>query len=528
MNIDHLITPYAGKFTTLTGNPERQAVLKQEALAYASIDLTPRQTSDLELLINGGYSPLTGYMNRADFNSVVAKMRLADGTFWPVPITLDVSEKIGATLKTGERVALRDAEGFMFAVLTVGDVWQGDGKMHVGGALEGAGLPQHHDFTELRQSPEEIRNQFARRGWRRTLAYQPEHALFRPQFDFIVEAARSHETSVLLHPVAGEIPADEVEYFARIHGYQAVLARSPQASTALALLPMPHHGGGLRAGLLKAIVARNYGCTHVVLEGASDAELTPYSAELGIYLIALPEMVYVEAEDRHVPSATAQGLATKAVLTMNEVHRRLERGQEIPEWFSFPEVIAALRRAYPPRHMQGVCVFFTGFSGSGKSTLAKALMVRLSELGGRQVTLLDGDIVRKHLSSELGFSREHRDLNIRRIGYVASEIVKHRGIAICAPIAPYSATRSYVRHMIEQYGGFFEIHVATPIEVCEGRDRKGLYAKARAGIVKEFTGISDPYEVPESPELSIDTSGIGVDEAVQRILLKLEREGYLR
>lgn len=526
--MNNLIPPYAGKLTALIAAPERQAALKLEARDLVSIDLTPRQTADLELLINGGYSPLTGYMNRADYDSVAASMRLADGTFWPVPIALEVSERIGANLTQGVRVALRDAEGFMLAVLTVGDAWPVEGKVRIGGALEGAGLPQHHDFTELRQTPEDMRRQFARRGWRRILAYQPEHALFRPQYDFIVECARGHEASLLLHPVAGEMPADEVEYFARIHGYEAVLARSTLASSALDLLPLPDHGGGLRAALLKAIVARNYGCTHVVLDGVAESELAPYSAGLGLHLIGLPAMVYVEAEGRHLPSVKARGLATQEILSAEEVHRRLERGHEIPEWFAFPEVVAALRRAYPPRSMQGVCIFFTGFSGSGKSTLAKALMARLLELGGRQVTLLDGDIVRKHLSSELGFSREHRDLNIRRIGYVASEIVKHRGVAICAPIAPYAATRHAVRHMIEQYGGFFEIHVATPIEVCESRDRKGLYAKARAGLVKEFTGVSDPYEVPESPELSIDTSDIGVDEAVQRILLKLEREGYLR
>ena len=526
--MNNLITPYGGKLTALTGTPEHQAALKLEALDLSSIDLSPHQTADLELLINGGYSPLTGYMNRADYESVATSMRLADGTFWPVPIALEVTETIGATLVHGARVALRDAEGFMFAVLTVGDVWPVDGKVRVGGALAGAGLPQHHDFTDLRLSPEEMRRQFARHGWRRILSYQPEHALFRPQYDFIVESARNHEASLLLHPVAGEIPADEVEYFARIHGYQAVLARSAHASTALALLPLPDHGGGLRAALLKAIVARNYGCTHVVLEGVPDTELAPYIADLGLALIGLPTMVYVEAEGKHVPSTQTHGQVTKQILSTEEVHRRLEHGHEIPEWFAYPEVVAALRCAYPPRHMQGVCVFFTGFSGSGKSTLAKALMVRLLELGGRQVTLLDGDIVRKHLSSELGFSREHRDLNIRRIGYVASEIVKHRGLAICAPIAPYALTRRDVRQMIEQYGGFFEIHVATPIEMCESRDRKGLYAKARAGLIKEFTGVSDPYEVPASPELAIDTSDIGVDEAVQRVLLKLEREGYLR
>jgi sulfate adenylyltransferase len=339
--MNNLITPYTGKLTALLGTSERQAALKLEARDLVSIDLTPRQTADLELLISGGYSPLTGYMNRADYDSVAASMRMANGTFWPVPIALEVSEKIGANLTSGVRVALRDAEGFMLAVLTVGDVWPVDGKLRIGGGLEGAGLPQHHDFTELRQTPEDMRRQFARRGWRRILAYQPEHALFRPQYDFIVESARSHEASLLLHPLAGEMPADEVEYFARIHGYEAVLARSTLASTTLALLPLPDHGGGLRAALLKAIVARNYGCTHVVLDGVAESEFAPYGAGLGLHLICLPRMVFVEAEGKHLPTTKTNGQVTKEILSADEVHRRLERGQDIPEWFAFPEVVAA-------------------------------------------------------------------------------------------------------------------------------------------------------------------------------------------
>ena len=502
------ISPYSGKLTPLLASAERAAELKHAARDLVSLDLDHRQAAELGMLISGAYSPLTGYMQRADYDSVTATMRLSDGRFWPVPVTLNVPEKIGAALAPGQRIALRDPEGFMLAVLTVGEVWEADsGKRHIGGAIEGLALPQHHDFTALRLSPEEMRGQFARRGWRRVMAYQPEGALFSAQHAFIVETARKHEVNLLLHPVAGEIPADEAEYFAHIHGYQAALPRFPAASTLLALLPLPPHGTGLGQALLKAIVARNYGCTHVVVEDVPEAVLQPYHEIVGVRLISLE---------------------TPSRLTPRELHHRLDLGLEIPGEISFPEVIAALRRAYPPRHAQGFCVFLTGLSGAGKSTIAKALMARLLEVGGRQVTLLDGDIVRRNLSSELGFSRAHRDLNVRRIGYVASEIVKHRGVAICAPIAPYQATRQDVRHIVEQYGGFFEVHVATPIEVCESRDRKGLYAKARAGLVKEFTGVSDPYEAPPSPELAIDTSDIGVDEAVQRILLKLEREGYLR
>lgn len=526
--MNNLITPYGGALLARMASAERIAQLKQEARDIESIDISHRQASDVELLINGAYSPLAGYMGRADYESVAKSMQLADGSFWPVPIALEVSETVASTLKPAQQVALRDPEGFMLAVLTIGECWADEhGTWRIGGKVEGVALPQHHDFNDLRLTPEEMRRQFARRGWHRVVAYQPDGWLYRAQADFVQEVARSHEASLLLHPVAGEIPADEVEYFARLHSFQAVLPRFPAAVTALAMLPLPPHGGGLRSALLKAIVARNFGCTHVVAEGATEAELAPYSDVLGVRLIGIPPLAYVVDEGRYFPAASAPAGA-EAPHTRAEVERRLEWGLDLPESFADEEIANELRKAFPPRNKQGICVFFTGFSGSGKSTLAKALMVRLLELGGRQVTLLDGDVVRKHLSSELGFSREHRDLNIRRIGYVASEIVKHRGIAICAPIAPYQATRRYVRQMIEQYGGFFEIHVATPIETCEARDRKGLYAKARAGIVKEFTGVSDPYEVPEHPELAIDTSNVSVDEAVQRILLKLEREGYLR
>ena len=523
----HLIH-HSAQITPLLAQPARIAELKHEALSLPSLDLNRHQTADLELLLNGAYTPLTGYMTRADHERVVADMRLADGTLWPIPIGLQAPEKAAASLAIGQRVALRDPEGFMMAILTIGEAWTGNpGRVFLSGKVEGVSLPQHHDFTELRRTPDELRQMFARHGWRRVLAYQPEDMLFRAQYDFTLDAARDHDANLLLHPVAGEIPADEAEYFARIHSFRSLLPRYTAASTMLALLPLPAHDGGLRGALLKAIVARNYGCSHVIVENVDEQALAPYRVELGVHLISLPPMVYVAKEDKYLPLPAAQGKAGTAPMLLTEVQRRLDHGEAIPESAAFPEVVAALRRAYPQRAAQGFCIFFTGLSGSGKSTLAKALMVRLLERGGRQVTLLDGDVVRKHLSSELGFSREHRDLNIRRIGYVASEIVKHRGIAICAPIAPYTLTRRDVRAMIEQYGGFFEIHVATPIEVCESRDRKGLYAKARAGLVKEFTGVSDPYEIPTVPELAIDTSDIGVDEAVQRILQKLERDGFL-
>jgi sulfate adenylyltransferase len=301
---------------------------------------------------------------------------------------------------------------------------------------------------------------------------------------------------------------------------------------------------GPRESWLKAIVARNYGCSHLIIGGetpmAGDfrrgedvtglhASLSEAArAELGVNLIGFPRMVYLDDRDEYLPEAEAPEGARTLAMSGGELSRRLMRGMTIPAWFTYPEVLEELRKAYPPRGRQGFTVFFTGLSGAGKSTLARALTVKLMEMDGRRVTLLDGDIVRRHLSSELGFSKAHRDINIRRIGYVASEITKHGGIAICAPIAPYTSTRRAVRDMIEPWGGFLEIHVATSIAVCESRDRKGLYAKARAGLIPEFTGVSDPYEVPEKPELAIDTAQCSVDEAVQLIVLKLENEGFLR
>jgi sulfate adenylyltransferase len=569
--MDNLITPYGSdRLANPMAGAERADALRREALALPSIDLLHNQLPDLELLLNGGYSPLDRYMGRADYDSVLRDLQLADGTLWPLPIVLDVAEQVAATLAPGNQIALRDPEGFMLAVLTIEDVWQPDktreaealfgtanpahpgvakllqsGSHYVSGRLEGLALPLRYDFTALRLTPEELRKSFVRRGWRRIIAYQARQPLHRAQFEFTLRAALGHEANLLLHPLAGSDPADDTEHFTRVSTYQAVLPRYPSATTALALLPLlPREADG-RDILLRAIVQRNYGCSHLIVGGEYEERGTvrrgtdisshedlrqlavPMKA-IGVELIAFPRMVYVEERDQHMPEGEVPPGLRTLTLSGEELRRRLAEGRKIPEWYSYPEVIAELRKTHPPRDKQGFTVFFTGLSGSGKSTLAKVLMIKLLEMGGRRVTLLDGDLVRKHLSRELGFSKEHRDINIRRIGYVASEITKNNGIAICAPIAPYRSTRRAVRAMIEPLGGFIEVHVATSLEVCEGRDRKGLYAKARAGIVKEFTGISDPYELPEAAELVLDTGNLSVDEAVQRILLKLEQEGYLR
>ena len=558
--MEQLITPYGGELVNLLVSSTRAAELKRDAFHLPSLDLNWRQQCDLELLLNGGYAPLTGYLGQADYLSVLHAMRLADGRTWALPVVLQIGEALAHTLKPGELLALRDAEGFMLAVVTVNEIWQADtaleaaqlglaadapAKWYVGGAVEGISLPLRHDFMALRLTPAELRAGFMRRGWRNVIAYPARTQLQRAQYEFILRAAVQNEANLLIHPMAGGDPVESADYFALVRSYQAVIGRFPSATSQLALSPVYARDGGVRDTLARAIIQRNYGCSHLIVGGEHDIHgqhrrgtdivqhedyqrVADHITEIGVGLIPFPRMVYVEDRAQFMPLEELPKGARALTLTGTEIQRRLQAGVNIPDWYTFPEVLAEMRRSYPPRDRQGFTVFFTGLSGAGKSTLARALSTRLMEMDGRSVTLLDGDIVRRHLSSELGFSREHRNINVRRIGYVASEITKNRGIAICAPIAPYRNTRRDVRAMVEPLGGFFEVFVATPIETCESRDRKGLYAKARAGLIKEFTGVSDPYEIPERPELSIDTTDLSVDEAVQRILLKLEHEGYLR
>ena len=542
--MNQLIAPYGDALVNLI-DPAKSEALKQEALSLPSLDLDWWQQCELEMLMTGAYSPLTGYMTRAQCTQVETGMQLDDGTFWPLPITLGSRQKAAGELKPGDRVALRDGEGFMLAVLTISDVWQDNETWHLGGAVEGVALPPHPDFANLRATPAELRALFARRGWRRVVAWQARQPMHRALFEFCLKSAIENEANLLLHPQVGGDITDAPGYFGLVRSFLAIRERFPAASTQLSLLPAPPRESSARALLLRAIVARNHGCGLLITGGEhlpdgnfrrgedlgqphADLPMSELADKIGVRLIAYPRMVYVEDRAEYLPESEVPPGSRLLTLSGEEFQRRMQAGLKIPDWYSFPEVLAELHRQNPPRERQGFTVFFTGLSGAGKSTLARALAARLMEMGGRCVTLLDGDIVRRHLSSELGFSKAHRDINVRRIGFVASEITKNRGIAICAPIAPYRQTRRDVRAMIEAVGGFVEIHVATPIETCESRDRKGLYAKARAGLIPEFTGVSDPYEAPERPELALDTSSLGIDEAVQQILLKLEHEGYLR
>ncbi len=548
--------------------------LKREAASLPSWDLSARQICDLELLMNGGFHPLKGFMTQADYDGVVADMRLADGALWPMPVTLDVSEAFAETVEPGQDIALRDAEGVILAILSVTDKWMPDkaleaekvfgandiahpavnflhhkaGKVYLGGPVTGIQPPVHYDFKGRRDTPNELRAHFRKLGWRKVVAFQTRNPLHRAHQELTFRAAREVQANLLIHPVVGMTKPGDVDHFTRVRCYEAVLDKYPAATTHLSLLNLAMRMGGPREAVWHGIIRRNHGCTHMIVGrdhagpgansqgedfyGPYDAQelFRQHQAEIGIEMVDFRHMVYVQERAQYEPADEIADKDNVTILNISgtELRRRLREGLDIPEWFSFPEVVTELRRTSPPRAQQGFTVFFTGLSGSGKSTIANALMVKLMEMGGRPVTLLDGDVVRKHLSSELGFSKEHRDINIRRIGYVASEITKNGGIAICAPIAPYTLTRAAVREMIEAYGAFVEVHVATSIEECERRDRKGLYKLAREGKIKEFTGISDPYEAPEAPELRVETEGTEVDHCAHQVLLTLESLGLIK
>jgi len=568
---DHLIQPHGGALVDLQANPEQSAELKAASRDWPSVDLTPRQLCDLELLLNGGFSPLRGFLNKADYTSVCADMRLADGTLWPMPIMLDIPEELGKSLSAGSTLALRDPEGVMIAALNIEDVWQPDREAealavfgttnrehpgvaqlldrtnpyYVGGTIVGFDPVTHYDYRLMRHTPAELRREFGKLGWTKVVAFQTRNPMHRAHQELTLRASKEVEANLLIHPVVGMTKPGDVDHYTRVRCYQALLHRYPRKTAMLSLLPLAMRMGGPREAVWHAIIRKNYGCTHLIVGrdhagpgsdssgnpfyGPYDAQelLQKYEEELGVTMVPFKLMVYVEEKDAYSPiDEVAEGTRTLNI-SGTELRDRLALGKDIPEWFTFSDVASELRKSHPPRHGQGLTIFFTGLSGSGKSTIANVLLVKLLEMGGRPVTLLDGDLVRKNLSSELGFSKEHRDLNIKRIGYVASEITKNGGVAICAPIAPYDAVRKDVRSMIEPLGGFMLVHVSTSIEVCEQRDRKGLYAKARAGIIKEFTGISDPYEEPADADIVIDTGELTAEEAAQQIVLHCEKEGYV-
>ena len=566
-----IIKPHGGVLCNLVIPKNENEKLKKDSLNYKSLTLNDRQLCDLEMLLNGSFSPLKGFLNREDYEGVLNKLRLEDGTLWPMPINLDVAKEFSSDLKTGDKIALRDHEGVALAILTISDIWAPDkaeeaqkvfgttdekhpavdylmnqaGDVYLGGELAGLELPRHYDYKLLRHTPDGLRSQFEKLGWTTVVAFQTRNPMHRAHKELTVRAAREIGGNLLIHPVVGMSKPGDVDHFTRVRCYKKMMEKFPEETAILSLLPLAMRMGGPREALWHAIIRKNYGCTHLIVGrdhagpgvdsegnpfyGPYEAQelLSQYAEEIGIQMVPFKLMVYVEERAEYMPIDEVPENLTQLNISGTELRRRLDKGIDIPEWFSYPEVVEELRHAHPPKDRRGFTVFFTGLSGSGKSTIANALIVKLLEHGRRRVTLLDGDIVRINLSSELGFSKEHRDLNVSRIGFVASEITKNGGIAICAPIAPYEQVRKSNREVIGKVGSYIEVHVATPLEVCEERDVKGLYAKARQGIIKGFTGIDDPYEIPVEPEILIDASDITQEKAVQKVMHYLENEGFL-
>jgi len=567
-----LVGPHGGELVNLVITHDRADEIAMESSAWPTWVLSSRQLVDMESLINGVYTPLDGFMCRDDYESVLKSMRLKNGVFWPLPVVLRVSEEFAKKIKPGTKVSLCNQEGVMIAVLHAEDIWQPDidfemesifgekiarildpdkskfksGDYYLGGRIEGAVQSTRLDFQALRLTPEKNRTELARLGWNNIIAYQTTKPIHKSVYKFSLNIAHNSNAKLLIQIFDNDAHPGDKKYYSLVRSLEAVLPHYPTGIARLNLLRSRLRSMGPRESLLQAIVAKNYGCSNFILDpkkydpsangtAASLFSLSDYQElwsqykdELAVNILPFEELVYVEDINDYIPAKEIPQGAKSLSLSDDELFRRFEKDSPVPEWFSFPEVLAELRKAHLPRSEQGFTVFFTGLSGSGKSTIANALLVKLLHISDRPATLLDGDVVRRNLSSELGFSKEHRDINIRRIGFVASEITKNKGVAICAPIAPYDRIRKEVREMISRLGGFILIHVSTPLEECERRDRKGLYAKARAGIIKEFTGISDPYELPPDADLSIDTTNITPGDAVREIITYLGDQGYIK
>ena len=545
--------------------------LKEEYLNYTYWTLNDRQICDLELMLNGGFEPLNGFLGKRDFESVINDLRLENGALWPIPITLDVSIEFAELLSNGDSITLKDKEGFSLAIMEISDIWEPDrakeatlvfgtnddkhpgvnyllnesNPIYIGGNLKCIDLPHHYDYKNLRHSPKALKKKFQEMGWNKIVAFQTRNPLHRAHVEMTLKAIKELDANLLIHPVVGMTKPGDVDHYTRVRCYNHVLDRYPDNSAILSLLPLAMRMGGPREALLHAIIRKNYGCTHLIVGrdhagpgndkngkpfyGPYDAQniIEKYKDEIGIQMVPFKFLVYLPDQDSYKPIDEVPDGVNYKTISGSELRKHLDEGTNIPEWFTYKEVAKELQRSNPPKEKRGFTIFFTGLSGSGKSTLANGLMVKLLENGNRPVTLLDGDIVRTHLSSELGFSKEHRSLNVRRIGFVASEITKNKGIAICAPIAPYKKDRRSNRDLISKLGGYIEVHVSTSIEKCEERDAKGLYKLAREGVIKEFTGISDPYEAPENAEIVIDSSGIKPEKLVDKIYNQIHELGYI-
>lgn len=567
-------TPHGGVLKDLLArDAPRHAQLSAEAEQLKAIVLNERQLCDLELILNGGFSPLEGFMNEEDYDGVVENLRLADGSLFSIPITLDATQKDIERLgvKPGARITLRDfRDDRNLAILTVDDVYKPDKTkeakevfggdpehpairylfdstkdFYIGGKIEAVNRLNHYDYVGLRYTPAELRTHFDKLGWTRVVAFQTRNPMHRAHRELTVRGARARQANVLIHPVVGLTKPGDIDHFTRVRVYQAILPRYPNGMAVLGLLGLAMRMGGPREAIWHSIIRKNHGATHFIIGrdhagpgknskgvdfyGPYDAQhaVEKYKDELGIEVVEFQMMTYLPDTDEYKPKdEVAAGIKTLDI-SGTELRRRLRVGAPIPEWFSYPEVVQVLRESNPPRATQGFTIFLTGFTNSGKDAIARALQTTFNEQGGRPVSLLLGENVRHELSSELGFTKEDRDINIARIAFVAAELTKAGAAVIAAPIAPFDAARRDARKTIEQFGSFFLVHVATSLEYSEKTDRRGVYARARRGSVRNFTGVNDPYEVPADAELTVDVEKQTVRNIVHQIVLMLESQGFL-
>lgn len=567
-DIGSLIEPYGGYLINLFARETEREQLKERAGRLPSIQLSDRAMCDLEMLATGGFSPLDRFMGKEDHQRVLDEMRLASGHLFPIPITLSVQP--GPEIKLDTDIALRSPKNELLAVMTIEEIYEWDrdevaakvfgtqdvrhpmvaemsrwGELNISGELKLLQIPAHYDFRELRLTPAETRDRLSQYGYSNIVAFQTRNPMHRVHEELIKRAIEKVDGVLLLHPVVGMTKEGDVDHFTRVRTYKALAENYFDSDRMLlSLLPLAMRMGGPREAMLHAIIRRNYGANYLIIGrdhagpgndstgkpfyGPYDAQemVERHSEELGVGVIPFTQLVYLPEHDRYEEAANVPANTLTAEISGTQVREEyLKRGNLLPAWFTRPEVAEILADSYPPRHRQGVCIWFTGLSGSGKSTTADILTVMLME-HGRQVTVLDGDVVRTNLSKGLGFSKEDRDINIRRIGYVAAEIVRHGGVAVCAAVSPYRATRDDVRNMVGA-DNFIEIFVNTPLEVCEQRDVKGMYAMARRGEIKDFTGIDDPYESPENAEVELDTVNFEPEDNARLIINYLMQEGLI-
>ncbi len=535
--------------------------------------LTDRQLCDCEMILDGSFSPLNGFMVQEDYDSVMNTMRLVNGKLFPIPIVLDVNRQFSQKINIGDKVVLRDKEGFQIAQMTVESIWEPDIKeeaelvygttdlfhpavnylfnqannVYVGGKIKKICIPNHYDYKHYRLNPTAVKLLFKEKGWEKIIAFQTRNPLHRAHVEMISKSMDDLDAQLLLHPVVGQTKVGDIDYHTRVRCYEHIIKKYLKGSSVLALLPLAMRMAGPKEALLHAIIRRNFGCTHIIIgrdhagpgkDMKGNLFYDPYAAqnllkehedEINIKIVSFKLMVYVPEKKSYKELEKLKSNVKYKTLSGTELRYYLDKGLDIPDWFSYAEVTSELKKSRLPLHKKGFTVFFTGLSGSGKSTIANGLATKLLEEGSRPVTLLDGDIVRTHLSSELGFSKEHRSLNVQRIGFVASEITKNGGIAICAPIAPYACDRDANRKLISNLGGYIEVYVSTSLQKCEERDSKGLYKLARAGKIKEFTGISDPYEKPINADITLNSDGSKSPTGlVDQIYEMIQDKGYIK